>query len=89
MQSLDTIDKRMNPQTEILNNPSFPRIRWNIPEIAKYSECGLSSVSVSTLQRCLQPVLEGLRQIDATELLGLEYVTVGPQIKEGYVFRCM
>jgi hypothetical protein len=81
----------MDSQTDgnpLMDNPFFPvPIRWNIPEIAKHSECGLSSVSVSTLQKCLQPVLEGLGQIDATELLGLEQVAagMGPQIKEGYV----
>lgn len=81
------IDK-MNPQTErnrVTDNPFPLRIRWNIPEIAKHSEYGLSSVSVSALQQCLQPVLDGLGQIDATELLGLEHVAagVGPQIEEG------
>ena len=82
----------MDPQTDRndhhhLMDYRFDPIRWNIPEIAKHSEYGLNSVSVSTLQKCLQPVMEGLGQIDAAELLGLQHAAaeLGPQIKEGYV----
>lgn len=46
--------------------------RWQFPVFAQSAERGLASVPTETLRSCLRPVLEGLKGVDAEELLNLE-----------------
>jgi hypothetical protein len=51
---------------------------WTLPSIVlESSGQGLTHVSRETLERCMQPVLQGLAAIDAEELLSLERVPQG------------
>jgi hypothetical protein len=47
--------------------------RWTIPDVVDNSgDHGLSDVAVETLSQCLQPVLDGLGDVDAETLLDLK-----------------
>jgi len=78
----------MNSMTETEHScPLFGAdpIKWALPAILKNCEQGLGAVSVANLQKCLQPVLDGLKRIDATDLLNLERVPdgQGPCVSDG------
>jgi len=66
-----------------IHSPVYPAdaLLWTLPAIVKESENkdhqGLSSVSTETLQQCLQPILDGLANIDAEALMHLERVSSG------------
>jgi hypothetical protein len=51
---------------------------WTLPAIVlESSGQGLANVSRETLDQCMHPILEGLANIDAEELLSLERVPEG------------
>ena len=60
---------------------------WSIPAIVKNADKGLEDVSLDTLQKTLQPVLEGLRSLKADDILDLERVPEGggAEISSTYV----
>ena len=63
-----------------ISSPVYPAdaLQWTLPAIVKQSQNeGLSQVSTETLQRCLQPVMDGLVDIDAEALMHLERVSSG------------
>lgn len=70
----------MNSLTDLaLDSPTFPAdsVPWSLRSIVSDSKSGLEGVSVETLRKALQPVLEGLRMINADDLLSLEQVQQG------------
>ena len=76
----------MNSLSEIdLNSPVFPAdsFRWTLPELLKSNKDGLNHVPVEVLAKCVRPVLEGLRSIDAESLLELERTPKGAVLDRG------
>lgn len=47
---------------------------------------GLSHISQDTLQRKLQPIVEALERIDASQLLDLKPAAHGPRLDSRYVW---
>ena len=60
---------------------------WSIPAIVKNADKGLEDVSLDTLQKTLEPLLEGLRSLKADDVLDLERVPEGSgaEISSTYV----
>ena len=87
--SLTFSDNKMNSLTHLdLNSPalSSDSVQWTIPALAEKSERGLETVSPEVLQQNLEPVLQGLEQIDPCDLFPLEKVApgCGPRISDRY-----
>lgn len=47
-------------------------MKLSLPAILQNNDRGLDAVPTATLRKCLKPILDGLKTIDAEELLGLE-----------------
>jgi hypothetical protein len=71
----------MNSLSEIdLNSPVLPAdpLRCSLQDLLNATdEAGLAHVPVEVLSKCVRPVMEGLRSIDAESLLELERATEG------------
>lgn len=89
-QPLINLKTFMTSLSEIdLNRPVLPSnsFRWSLPDLIRSSEDGLAHVPVEILAKCIRPVLEGLRSIDAESLLELDRVPQGAALSEGITVR--
>ena len=68
-----------------LNSPTFPSdgIEFTLPGIARDGDKGLGGVSKEVLEKCLQPVMRGLQNMDANSLLELKQEDHGAQLLPG------
>jgi hypothetical protein len=58
---------------------------FTIPHIAQHGEKGLGDIPKDVLERCLQPVMRGLQNMDAQALLELKQVPPheGARLRQG------
>lgn len=70
-----------------LNSPTFPAdgMDFTLPGIAQNGDKGLGGVPKEVLEKCLQPVMRGLQNMDANSLLELKQVQHGARLLSGYV----
>lgn len=68
-----------------LNSPAFPcdGIELTLPGIARDGDHGLGGVSKEVLEKCLQPIMRGLQNLDATSLLELKQAQHGARLMPG------
>lgn len=69
----------------IFNSPSLPTdaIEFTLPTLAENGETGLGNVPKDVLEKCLQPVMRGLENMDAKALLEMKEVQYGASLKPG------
>ena len=65
-----------------LHSPTFPADDFTLPGLARDHK-GLGSVARATLEKCLQPVLRGLEQMDAAALLDLTTLPASAEQPQG------
>lgn len=70
------------------DSPAFPSdgMEFTLPAIARDGDKGLGSVPKEILEKCLQPVMSGLQNMDAGSLLEMKQVERGARFAPGYVF---
>lgn len=68
-----------------LHSPTFPSdaMEFTLPGIARDGDKGLGGVSKEVLEKCLQPVMRGLENMDANSLLELKRVKQGARLMPG------
>eukprot|EP00527_Entomoneis_sp_CCMP2396_P003839 CAMPEP_0198144030 /NCGR_PEP_ID=MMETSP1443-20131203/12369_1 /TAXON_ID=186043 /ORGANISM="Entomoneis sp., Strain CCMP2396" /LENGTH=298 /DNA_ID=CAMNT_0043807355 /DNA_START=12 /DNA_END=908 /DNA_ORIENTATION=- len=85
---LKTLQQRLFSSFEKRRRPSDSSDRrWTLPDLLKSNQDGLSHVPIEILAKCVIPVLEGLRSIDAESLLELERAHQGAVLDEGVAIK--
>ena len=74
-----------SPLPFFLNSPTFPAdgMDFTLPGIAQHGDKGLGGVPSEVLEKCLQPVMRGLQNMDANSLLEMKRVPHGAQLLPG------
>ena len=71
-----------NHTSMMMMMPSSSSCFYSLSDLLKH-QGGLDSIPQSILESCLEPVMQGLADMDAEALLELEHSHSGPRIRDG------